>query len=127
MIDLQKLVEALGGRVTGEDSCDVPGPGHSKQDHSLSSNSIRMRPTASSVSRTRATIGGNAETISGLLPGFCHPRNHRKQTTPARDGTCSASLSIETRTTPPYLRVRKYLDESDKKRYVQARWMAADG
>jgi hypothetical protein len=36
------IVSILGGTVTGRDSCNVPGPGHSKGDRSLS---IRIDPT----------------------------------------------------------------------------------
>jgi hypothetical protein len=35
-IDSRTIVSVLGGDVTGRDSCNVPGPGHSKNDRSLS-------------------------------------------------------------------------------------------
>jgi hypothetical protein len=36
MIDIRMIVSVLGGDVTGRDSANVPGPGHSKNDRSLS-------------------------------------------------------------------------------------------
>jgi hypothetical protein len=36
MIDLRAIARALGGEVTGRDSCNVPGPGHGSEDCSLS-------------------------------------------------------------------------------------------
>lgn len=36
MIDIRTIVSVLGGEVTGRDSANVPGPGHSKNDRSLS-------------------------------------------------------------------------------------------
>src|ERR1700682_564974 len=38
----RQIVAVMGGDVTGRDSCNVPGPGHSKQDRSLA---IRITPT----------------------------------------------------------------------------------
>jgi putative DNA primase/helicase len=37
------IVAIMGGDVTGRDACNVPGPGHSKQDRSLS---VKIRPSA---------------------------------------------------------------------------------
>jgi putative DNA primase/helicase len=37
------IVAVMGGDVTGRNSCNVPGPGHSKQDRSLS---IKITPGA---------------------------------------------------------------------------------
>src|ERR1035438_10398144 len=36
MFDPRTIVSVLGGDVTGRNSCNVPGPGHSKTDRSLS-------------------------------------------------------------------------------------------
>jgi putative DNA primase/helicase len=36
IIDLRTIANVLGGNVTGRDSVNVPGPGHSKNDRSLS-------------------------------------------------------------------------------------------
>jgi hypothetical protein len=36
MMDARAIANALGGDVTGRNSCNVPGPGHSKADRSLS-------------------------------------------------------------------------------------------
>jgi hypothetical protein len=36
MIDIRTIASILGGDVTGRDSANVPGPGHSKNDRSLS-------------------------------------------------------------------------------------------
>src|SRR3954469_3218465 len=41
-LDPRSIVVVMGGAVTGRDSCNVPGPGHSKADESLS---IRIEPT----------------------------------------------------------------------------------
>jgi putative DNA primase/helicase len=35
-LDPRAIVSIMGGNVTGRDSCNVPGPGHSKADESLS-------------------------------------------------------------------------------------------
>jgi hypothetical protein len=35
-LDPRTIVGIMGGAVTGRDSCNVPGPGHSKGDQSLS-------------------------------------------------------------------------------------------
>lgn len=43
-LDPQTLVNILGGSVTGKNTCNVPGPGHSKGDLSLS---VRFEPSAS--------------------------------------------------------------------------------
>ena len=40
---VHQIVAALGGQVTGPDTCNVPGPGHSAKDKSLS---IKIDPTA---------------------------------------------------------------------------------
>ncbi|SIN88740.1 Virulence-associated protein E [Bradyrhizobium erythrophlei] len=40
---VEQIVAALGGQVTGRDACNVPGPGHSAKDKSLS---IKIDPTA---------------------------------------------------------------------------------
>lgn len=42
-VDIRYIARILGGDVTGRDNCNVPGPGHSKQDRSLS---IRLKPSA---------------------------------------------------------------------------------
>src|SRR6266446_6878860 len=42
-LDPRTIVSAMGGVVTGRDSCNVPGPGHSPKDTSLS---IKIDPTA---------------------------------------------------------------------------------
>jgi putative DNA primase/helicase len=41
-LDPRTIVSIMGGVVTGRDSCNVPGPGHSKADESLS---IKIDPT----------------------------------------------------------------------------------
>jgi putative DNA primase/helicase len=38
---VRQIAAALGGNVTGRDSCNVPGPGHSRKDRSLA---IRITP-----------------------------------------------------------------------------------
>ena len=40
---VDQIVAALGGQVTGPDTCNVPGPGHSAKDKSLC---IKIDPTA---------------------------------------------------------------------------------
>src|SRR4051794_26525680 len=35
-LDPRAIVAVMGGDVTGRDTCNVPGPGHSKEDRSLS-------------------------------------------------------------------------------------------
>jgi predicted P-loop ATPase len=40
---VDQMVAKLGGQVTGRDTCNVPGPGHSAKDRSLS---IKIDPTA---------------------------------------------------------------------------------
>jgi hypothetical protein len=35
MLDVRQIVAKLGGVVTGPDTCNVPGPGHSRRDRSL--------------------------------------------------------------------------------------------
>jgi putative DNA primase/helicase len=42
-LDPRMIARALGGDVTGRNSCNVPGPGHSKNDRSLS---IKVDPAA---------------------------------------------------------------------------------
>jgi putative DNA primase/helicase len=42
-LSVQQIVAACGGQVTGPDTCNVPGPGHSAKDRSLS---IKIEPTA---------------------------------------------------------------------------------
>src|SRR3954454_3195770 len=41
--NVHQIVTILSGNVTGPDSCNVPGPGHTLSDHSLS---IKIDPTA---------------------------------------------------------------------------------
>jgi putative DNA primase/helicase len=36
MLDLRTIARIMGGEITGQNSCNVPGPGHSKADRSLS-------------------------------------------------------------------------------------------
>jgi hypothetical protein len=42
-LTIHQIVAKLGGQVAGPDSCNVPGPGHSPKDRSLS---IKIDPTA---------------------------------------------------------------------------------
>jgi len=42
VLNPRTIVSVMGGTVTGRDRCNVPGPGHSKADRSLS---IRIDPT----------------------------------------------------------------------------------
>src|SRR5215510_11253805 len=42
-LSVHQIVAIIGGDVTGRDSCNVPGPGHSAKDKSLS---IKIDPTA---------------------------------------------------------------------------------
>jgi AAA domain len=42
-LSVQQIVAKLGGQVTGRDTCNVPGPGHTAKDTSLS---IKIDPTA---------------------------------------------------------------------------------
>ena len=35
MLDIRQIARIMGGDVTGRDSCNVPGPGHSRKDRSL--------------------------------------------------------------------------------------------
>ncbi|MCK1289920.1 toprim domain-containing protein [Bradyrhizobium sp. 30] len=35
MLDIRQIARIMGGEVTGRNSCNVPGPGHSPQDRSL--------------------------------------------------------------------------------------------
>src|SRR5437660_12835404 len=44
VLDPRTIVSIMGGVVIGRDSCNVPGPGHSKADRSLS---IKIDPTRS--------------------------------------------------------------------------------
>jgi putative DNA primase/helicase len=48
------IVSLMGGTVTGRDSCNVPGPGHTKADRSLS---IRIDPTDSLGFRVHSFAG----------------------------------------------------------------------
>jgi len=43
VLDPRTIVSKLGGVVTGRDTCNVPGPGHSPADRSIS---VRIDPTA---------------------------------------------------------------------------------
>ncbi|MCK1452100.1 toprim domain-containing protein [Bradyrhizobium sp. 35] len=53
----RQLVAALGGDVTGRDSCNVPGPGHSRTDRSLS---IKLNARAPGGFVVHSFAGDNA-------------------------------------------------------------------
>jgi hypothetical protein len=62
--DIRTIVSILGGDLTGPDSANVPGPGHSPNDRSLS---IKVSSHTGQIIAvaTLATIGGCAKIMSG--------------------------------------------------------------
>ena len=123
-IDIRGLVETLGGRVTGKDSCDVPGPGHSREDHSLS---IKIDAAAPDGFKCFSHAGDDWKECRDYvraaagLPPFEKPRKANGHD----DGwkwKLLGEYTYRDRDGAPYLRIRKYQDENGRKRYAQAHW-----
>ena len=121
-MDLQTLQRALGGDISnGQLLC--PGPGHSPADRSLS---IKLNPNAPD--------GFVVHSFSGDDPITCKDHVREKAGLPtfvskAKKGngngkrwTFISEHIYRTETDEPYLRVRKYRDENNKKHYPQAQW-----
>ena len=123
MIDITALVATLGGRITGKDSCDVPGPGHSREDHSLS---VKIDAAGPDGFKCFSHAGDDWRTCRDYvraaagLPAF-EPRKANGRDD-AGKWKSLGEYTYRDRDGAPYLRVRKYQDENGGKRYAQARW-----
>jgi hypothetical protein len=60
------IVSVMGGAVTGRDRCNVPGPGHSKADRSLS---IRIDPTDSLGFKVHSFAGDGWQVCRDYVAG----------------------------------------------------------
>ena len=121
-MDLRTLQRALGGDISnGQLLC--PGPGHSPADRSLSIKLDSNMPD-----------GFVVHSFAGDDPISCKDYIREKAGLPAfvpkakkgngngKTWTFISEHIYRTETGEPYLRVRKYRDENNKKQYPQAHW-----
>ena len=112
---VHQIVAALGGQVTGPDTCNVPGPGHSAKDKSLS---IKIDPTAPDGFLVYGHAGDDAieckdwirQTLG--LPQWTASRKADQAKAGATDYVYKQADGT------PYLRVRRTAD----KRFWQQSW-----
>jgi hypothetical protein len=112
---VHQIVAALGGQVTGPDTCNIPGPGHSGKDKSLS---IKIDPTAPDGFVVYSHAGDDAIECKDWI----RQKLGLPQWAPSRraDGAkAGATDYVYTQADgTPYLRVRRTAD----KRFWQQKW-----
>src|SRR5262249_7243843 len=122
MIDLRTLQRALGGDISnGQLLC--PGPGHSPADRSLS---IKLDSNTPDGFVVHSFAGDDPVKCKDFvrekagLPAFVPKAN--KGNGNGKTWTFISEHIYRIETGEPYLRVRKYRDEKNKKQYPQAHW-----
>jgi predicted P-loop ATPase len=113
--NVHRIVAAVGGEITGPDTCNVPGPGHSAKDKSLS---IKIDPAAPDGFLVHSHAGDNAIECKDWI--------RQKLGLPSWTPNISADSASAGATGyiykqadgTPYLRVRRTAD----KRFWQQSW-----
>ena len=111
-LSAHQIAAAMGGDVTGPDSCNVPGPGHSSKDRSLS---LKIDPTAPDGFIVYSHAGDD----DIACKDYVREKLGLPQWSPSRKAEAAGTDYVYTQADGrPYLRVRRTAD----KRFWQQTW-----